>query len=327
MSVITIFPADDGGCKFYRNVQPVERYATITGDAIGLCEHDGSMPNPATWGKLQKEHDVKFVLISRVFSNEGRNYWERFKRLFPDVKIYMDWDDLLWKPHSTSSFKPDAGCLKNLDIVAALADRLICSTKPLAESLWHRYKKRAVVLPNMISEGQFRTPIKRHRTEKMRVFWGGSITHAVDLALITDVVKQTSKKYEWHFMGFLPNALRGMVRFHDGATMEEYLETVARIKPHVGIAPLADIAFNKCKSNVKLLEYGALGMATVASSVYPYNLSSAVKCPTGSTGEWLKALEALEDDKIRIENAKASQEYARSFSIEKNDKLILQAYN
>lgn len=324
---VCIFPADNGGCAFYRNVQPIEQYARLTGVNIGLTPCDKPMPNLPTWQKLTSEHNIKFVLISRVFSDQQREYWQRFKRVFPNIPIYMDWDDLLWNPHPSSAYKPDVGMLRNLDATAEIADRLICSTKPLVDALWHKYKKRARVLPNMIDVGQFRKPIRRHKTEKMRIFWGGSATHAVDLALITDTVKQTHKKYEWHFMGYVPDDLRDLVRYHDGVDMNAYLETVALIKPHVGIAPLAGIPFNRCKSNIKLLEYGALGIATIASAVYPYNLSAAIKCPIGLTSEWVQALASLEDDTVRLNNAQASQEYARSFSLADHKTTILQAYN
>ena len=43
----------------------------------------------------------------------------------------------------------------------------------------------------------------------------------------------------------------------------------------VGLAPLADTAFNRCKSAIKTLDYAALGLAVVASDVAAYRGSLA----------------------------------------------------
>ena len=43
----------------------------------------------------------------------------------------------------------------------------------------------------------------------------------------------------------------------------------------IGLAPLADTAFNRCKSAIKTLDYAALGLAVVASDVAAYRGSLA----------------------------------------------------
>ena len=43
----------------------------------------------------------------------------------------------------------------------------------------------------------------------------------------------------------------------------------------IGMAPLADTAFNRCKSAIKTLDYAALGLAVVASDVPAYRGSLA----------------------------------------------------
>ena len=303
---VAIIPADAGGCAFYRLQQPIHKLATDAGLNIGVLPVGNHMtPRVAT--------DIigmnpRFLLIQRQFSSQQADFYQAIKRAAPHIPLYMDFDDLLWNPHPRSTFKPTPHDIANLDRIARLADRLIASTKPLQEALWHRYKKKAVIVPNMIDEGLFRSPSRRNATEKMRILYAGSKTHQCDLDQIIPVVQNTHKKY-------------------DGVSFSYYMNTLAGIKAHVGIAPLIDFGFNKCKSNVKLLEYGALGMATVASAVYPYNPSPAPKIRTGSQNEWISALRDLEDEKTRIANAKKSQEYSRTFSIQGGGSLIMNAYN
>ena len=322
---VAIIPADAGGCAFYRVHQPIHKLAEDAGLNIGILPSGENMTHRVAADIISM--NPRFLLIQRQFSSHQADFYQALKHTAPHIPLYMDFDDLLWNPHPRSTFKPTPHDIANLDRVARLADRLITSTKPLQEALWHRYKKKAVIVPNMIDEGLFRAPYRRNATEKMRILYAGSKTHQCDLDQIIPVVQNTHKKYEWHFVGYVPPEIRDIIRYNDGVSFPDYMNTLAGIKAHVGIAPLADIAFNKCKSNLKLLEYGVLGMATVASAVYPYNPSPALKIRTGSQNEWIAALRELEDEKTRITNAKKSQEYSGTFSIQGGGSLIMNAYN
>ena len=326
MSVLSIVPADKGGCAFYRLEQPAKRYSDITKTPLVVHTAGNRLPSIPQWQAAMADHGVESVVIARTFKQHQKDYWLSLKRAIPSLRIIMDFDDLLWNPCPLSSYKPTPEMIANLDAVANATDLLIASTKPMADALWHRYKKKARVLPNMVSEGIFRRPIRRNAREKMRVLWAGSSTHQRDMMLIEETVKQTADKYEWHFMGWVPDNLRPLVRFHAGVDMADYIDTVSRIKAHVGIAPLAGSMFNKCKSNIKLLEYGALGMATVASGVYPYNPSAARLVKTGTTAEWIAALADMENEQNRYARAIAARAYSRTFSITNRDQEILNAY-
>lgn len=326
MSVLSIVPADKGGCAFYRMEQPGKRYADLTKTPLAIHAAGNKLPSIPQWQSAMDNLGVTTAVIARTFEDHQRNYWVSLKRALPGLRLAMDFDDLLWNPCPLSSFKPTPMMLKNLDLVANISDVLTASTKPMADALWHRYKKKARIVPNMVDEGIFRRPVRRSPRERMRIVWAGSATHQRDMMLIEDAVLKTADKYEWHFMGWMPDSLKGKARYHDGVDMEQYIDKLASIRAHVGVAPLAATAFNKCKSNVKLLEYGALGMATIASAVYPYKPSAARLVTTGTADEWIAALSDMENEQIRQENAKASQDYARSFSITNRDQEILNAY-
>lgn len=326
MSVLSIVPADKGGCAFYRMEQPCKRYADVADKPLVIHEAGAKLPSIPQWREVMQQQGVTSAVLARTFEDHQAAYWISLKRALPDLRLIMDFDDLLWNPCPLSSFKPTPRMLENLDAVAKIADVLVASTKPMADALWHRYKKKARIVPNMINEGLFRRPIRRSAREKMRILWAGSATHQSDIRIIEEVVKATSKRYEWHFMGWVPDTIRPVVRFHAGVDMAQYMETVAAIRAHVGIAPLAASTFNKCKSNVKLLEYGALGLATIASSVYPYKPSAARLVNTPTARDWVAALADMENEETRYQNALASQDYARSFSITNRDEEILNAY-
>jgi glycosyltransferase involved in cell wall biosynthesis len=79
----------------------------------------------------------------------------------------------------------------------------------------------------------------------------------------------------------------------------------------IGLAPLQDTEFNRGKSNLKVLEYGVMGVPTIASPVYPYsntidNGVDGIIVHKNRTKSWVKALVHLIDnkeDRIRMGEA------------------------
>ena len=80
----------------------------------------------------------------------------------------------------------------------------------------------------------------------------------------------------------------------------------------IGIAPLADNDFNRCKSSIKLLDYGALGLATVASDMPAYQAADGTALPgtllAADEAAWFHALSKLiRQPARRLELAKAGR--------------------
>jgi hypothetical protein len=69
---------------------------------------------------------------------------------------------------------------------------------------------------------------------------------------------------------------------------------------HIGLAPLADTAFNRCKSPIKATDYAAMGLAVLASDmpVYHGSLADGVagQLVANEAGAWLDALAGLVRD-------------------------------
>jgi glycosyltransferase involved in cell wall biosynthesis len=86
------------------------------------------------------------------------------------------------------------------------------------------------------------------------------------------------------------------------------------LKWDIAIAPLEENAFNQCKSDLKFLDYSALGFAGIYSRVAPYE-RTVRHLETGylvdNTPEsWLEALNVLlDDDKLRRGIAAEAQRY------------------
>jgi glycosyltransferase involved in cell wall biosynthesis len=88
----------------------------------------------------------------------------------------------------------------------------------------------------------------------------------------------------------------------------------------VGVAPIADSAFNRSRSNVKVKEYAALGIPWLASSIGPYaGLGDGEGGRLVADDRWDEQLDRIvRDSRARRKLAKKGLKWARSQTIEAN---------
>ena len=91
-----------------------------------------------------------------------------------------------------------------------------------------------------------------------------------------------------------------MIEFHSAVKLIDYPEYLIKLQLDVGIAPLLDNAFNQAKSNLKLLEYGAMFLPVLASNLPCYSNSPATLL-ANETDVWFKQLQQLHTNPQLIE--------------------------
>jgi len=80
----------------------------------------------------------------------------------------------------------------------------------------------------------------------------------------------------------------------------------------VAIAPLALHDFNRCKSPIKLLEYGALGIPVICTDIEPYREAPVERLPNHPP-LWIEALRArLADLESAHREGRALQRWVES---------------
>src|SRR5690606_12724790 len=112
---------------------------------------------------------------------------------------------------------------------------------------------------------------RRNAGPRPRVGWAGGLGHTGHLEMVADVVAGLPGEVDWVFLGMCPDRLRPHVaEFHPGVDIQAYPRFLARLNLDLAIAPLEQNRFNECKSNLRLLEYGACAVPVVCSDVGPY---------------------------------------------------------
>jgi glycosyltransferase involved in cell wall biosynthesis len=140
--------------------------------------------------------------------------------------------------------------------------------------------------------------------------WQGSATHDHDfttavpaLARILDTFPHTVLR----LFGAVPSAIKGKIpvsRFEwmKGVEFNQYPRNLAASGFTIGLAPLAETKFNLSKSSVKVLDYAAVRVPTIASPSPAY-AETVRHGETGflasTTDEWYEALLALVMDPAR----------------------------
>lgn len=203
----------------------------------------------------------------------------RYRKALPNTFFVYEIDDLFWQVPDASVHKsavaPDAK--ERIRTAAQICDAITVTTEPLAREMRRLTGMKDVrVVPNEIPM-QFVNAALAGRREaaptstKPRVGWAGGIGHTGDLAVITEVMKILGDEVHWVFMGLVPPGVDpATVEFHQGVSFENYAAGLGALKLDIALAPLEDNAFNRCKSDLRILEYGAAGFPVIASDIVTY---------------------------------------------------------
>ncbi len=279
------------------------------------------------------------VLIQREFGKELNKYESVVKLARKLSKpIVYDTDTLLINP------EPSPGHI-NLPLGEALlptirsiseADLVTVPTQTLKNAL-SSYNSNTVVLPNFLDTHywQIRKPVLRD-SEKSPVVLGylGGENSKPNLEFIQPVISKLLSKFgdklRFTVWGLQPP--NELLQFPQTKWIristnlyDNFVSFFQRQEADIFLAPLADNILNRCASEVKFLEYSALGSPVVASNLEPYstiikNRENGFLATTFEEWEYYLT-ELLTDPILRYELALHAQE-----TIEKNWLLSDNAY-
>lgn len=218
---------------------------------------------------------------------------ERLKRYSKGFIIYELDDYVVKVPKKNGHLKHTPRDLEgSLRRGIARCDRLVVSTQPLADALSDSHHDIRV-LPNMLAEELWVGRRAQRRTSrKPRVGWGGGTSHTGDLEVIAEVIKTLAHEVEWVFFGMCPPDLRPYIHeFHPPVGLAAYPAKLSSLNLDLALAPLEFHIFNDCKSNLRLLEYGACGYPVIVTDTAAYRgYLPCTRVRTNSTEEWLEAI-------------------------------------
>lgn len=320
--------AGPDGVEYYRMRLPL--------DELGRCGHAVQYARVLPWraGKRPASH----VLVGQCVSNEGpTRQWQDAAR---GVRRVFELDDDLLHVDSSNPAAPGyrepgrrARLLGNL----LAADAVTTTTEYLAGVLREQYGITAPVhvLPNCLDRQVMDVP-PVDQDGPVTIGWAGSDSHIGDFELVRRPLRRFLNHHPHVGLTFMGADFRHLMGTPWAAWrpwVTVWADPVGYMKHldwQIGIAPLANTQFNRCKSALKALEYGARGIVVVASDVEPYRRFVR----HGETGflvsrdhEWGAFLTLLvRDGELRAQMAAAAREQARAWTIDRHIHLWEAAY-
>lgn len=299
--------ADQEGCGHYRIISPMRNLVRAN-----LVE-GGYSQRLMTLGELVSMAPDSLIL-QRQLENHQIERIRRINACFPHVFKVFEIDDLIneLSIHNAHRKHIHDDVLKRMRKAISLCDRLVVTTDYLAER-YERFANEVVIAPNCLDtqrwSGLANTP--RLSSDRPRVGWAGGVSHTADLMEMRTVIQKTSDYIDWVFLGMCPDELMPYVEYHEPAPTPHYPAKLASLELDLAIAPVADNAFNRAKSNLKVLEYGMLGIPVVASDRRPYNVDNfPIELARGTSAQWIEAItEAVKDRQALIEKGQALREH------------------
>ena len=260
LSVVTA----PGASAYYRQVLPTE--------TLRRAGHD------ATWKLFKDVTDADalradVIVLGRAGGTDVDQAIQSTRQLQALGKaVVLDYDDLItaipaWNPAHLDDAEPTIRLMR-------AASGLTVTNATLASEL-RAFNPNVAVFDNYIDPTIWPLPT-RAPDGTVTIGIAGTPSHARDWELIAEPMRQIRRDYpatSFVVAGFLPDYLRDVATEHvEWVPMPEYPALLRRFD--IGLCPLLDDRFNRCKSPIKAYEYALSGAAVVAS---PTKYASVVR--------------------------------------------------
>lgn len=240
-----------------RDIMTAQYHAKITGEISAAC----------------RDHDV--IVMGMVHLPSALQTMQAIREMY-GKPVVMEIDDNIL---SCPEYNPAAGTYgpnnntRKLTVQQLRESDAVFVTTPYLKEIYSEFNDHVYMLPNSIDFKLWGKAPRRVNKGKITIGWVGGANHNDDLLIIEPAIEYLTAKYphvEFVFGHGMHPRFRGKkgVRWiQEFVRIDKYPKSVASMGFDIGVAPLVDNSFNRGKSNLRWLEYSALGIPTVASNV------------------------------------------------------------
>lgn len=301
---------------------------------------------PFLFGKMfAAAQNADAIVFQRVETRHALAAFYAMKDQFPNKPILSEIDDDIL---DVPEYNPAAPFLKSDSPLVEYAlnqfknsDGIITST-PYLKDVYSEFNDHIYVVPNSADVQKWDTA-KRKNKKGIRIGWIGSGSHAQDIEILDKVIDPILAKNRDTKFVFVSNfgenneALPGFLKNRKGVEIVSKWSPILKYPAHlaaqdfdIGLAPLRDNKFNRGKSNLRWLEYSALGIPCVASKVGHFK-ETLVHGKDGLLADgpedFARHIQTLiSDAKLRKAMGRAAHaRIARDFNVDKNLDIYIDA--
>ncbi|WP_223920853.1 glycosyltransferase [Geobacter sp. AOG2] len=271
---VAVFSHDDSShaCGYYRLYSPARAL---------LAEAEFRWPVKTEGGSFKIDLEgldkSDLFIIQRFFPHEMS--MPVIRQLMATGKpVVFEVDDYITAiPRSNPSYEWAQQCIGHMEECIRDCDAVTVSTGALKE-VFSRLNPSIFVLPNLIDDTLWEQPAPPSGEGKIVIGFTGTNTHIPDIAFLEETLDRIAVahpgKVTFTFMGCATERLSRLPGFRFipfETTYQAYARTLQQVPMDIALVPLENNVFNRCKSNVKWLEYSACGIAGVYADLPPYN--------------------------------------------------------
>jgi glycosyltransferase involved in cell wall biosynthesis len=305
---ILTFPSDKNGCGFYRNMIPLNYcVAANDWDVTFLFQFvfDLNLVKSANVIRFQRQcTENQYQCV--------KEYKSCIQATKSPAKIMYELDDLVHgiEPHNIIAYQYYTPIRKrNVVEIMKMSDRVTFSTQFLVDFYKENFRiHNSMCVPNFLPKFLWhpdytidKRPDPEERDgEKPVIIWAGSASHVGpggDLEFMIPMIEATLDEFTWHFIGVAPPKIKDKVKFTPWSHFYAYPNMMQSIKADLALAPVSDTTFNLAKSDLKYLEYAAMNIPCLCSTIGkgkgPYDLTNCINLVENDPDAWYQGIKDL----------------------------------
>jgi len=291
----------ESGCGYHRVMLPLAFMNDIKGYVTNYITED-------------KTDDWDILLYNRICQYDLN--WKKTKELL-GCQVVMDIDDHWQLPVNHLYYNTYQDIAERIERNLMQADLVTVTNSNLLNKV-KQFNDNVIVMPNALPYGLSQFNDTRVKSDKVRLFWCGSISHDNDIKILKEPLKRLQGRKDiqmvmggyndsdaytksiWDkmfsmFTGNLPS-----IKLHS-ASPTQYMDMYNYAD--IVLIPLEDSEWHACKSNLKILEAAAKRLPVICSNVAPYNMD--VDAPVlwvNNQKDWFRYINLLTNNPSLREN-------------------------
>ena len=320
--LVFIIQAGFSGCAYWRYATPIRKLRKLGSplDYVLYTDYNIDLSN-------QIMQNADLIVMQAPGSHEHTRVMQEMQKR--GIPVYVDYDDISfelspcnpkyrdlglketeeWKT-GRDLFYPEWNKMKYDGFLGSIqnCDGFTTTTPFIAQVYKDMGVKNIHILPNSVDFDYYKFLPRPELGNEVSIGWFGGDSHRDDLDFVKDVLKEICLKYPQvrlvikmpaNWVDLFKDVPIHQKEFHLWSELENHPLALSCKFWDIGIAPLTDTKFNRCKSNIKWQEYSAVKVPSVCSNLEPYqNIKDGV---TGflatSEKEWFEKLCILVENK------------------------------
>ncbi len=248
-----------------RLIKPLKAYISKHSGEIKLVHFSQFLMQHMDWPDVIIVHrEISIAVLEFVRAARKR-----------EIPVVYDTDDLLVSLPAWSSqiiHQSTRDLMKN---IMATADRVTCTTRPLADEL-EKFSDDIQIIPNVcIPSEKIPAPREKHHGDQCTLVIASSDTMPV--AFWVSSVRRIVEKFDFVHLVVIGNIAHQFdfppknITIYKQCSEDAFSKILLGIDNGIGLLPLDDSLFSSCKSPIKFWHYATCGITAIASDVKPYS--------------------------------------------------------